>query len=401
MSTSLEHGPRGFLIGRRTLAFALAVVVAAGTMPAVGCSGGMQDGTGGTGSASGTSGAQGSSTDVQDLFTTIDLDRLEAMIEGTDGDFGQQFLYIGRRDCEDCEIFEPQFRTMVEENEVTAQRYAYYTDDDREGAEADRMYALLDKIGVDEVPCIVVLNAGNVVHKWNDPLSALDELRVYLQTGGLPSGADSMVPARTFDSVKSADVKLETSNLVVKNCLCKTFTVNVEGPNAEGVSAEEDDGVVVIRETEPAGGDADAVGGKRVVTLSVPNKKPLDAVKAEIGVGDINFTDVVLDVVDMSFENGNVLVDGVKFGRADFHGNAGSITVVEGSHADGGNLQLTLDEGDVQLTDYEDIEACKIALSAPQGGITFMGNARGSKYEQSGSNASVSVFAKNGSITVQ
>lgn len=50
----------------------------------------------------------------------------------------------------------------------------YYTTKDRDGARSKEMYDLLDKYGIESVPCIIMIKDSIILKMWTNPIEQLD-----------------------------------------------------------------------------------------------------------------------------------------------------------------------------------------------------------------------------------
>lgn len=56
----------------------------------------------------------------------------------------------------------------------------YYTTKDREGARSKEMYDLLDKYGIESVPCIIMVKDSIILKMWTNPIEPLDDIENFL-----------------------------------------------------------------------------------------------------------------------------------------------------------------------------------------------------------------------------
>lgn len=56
----------------------------------------------------------------------------------------------------------------------------YYTTKDREGVRSKEMYDLLDKYGIESVPCIIMVKDSIILKMWTNPIEPLDDIENFL-----------------------------------------------------------------------------------------------------------------------------------------------------------------------------------------------------------------------------
>lgn len=95
-------------------------------------------------------------------MTELSLEQLETFINGNTSK--EQYLYIGRDDCPDCQKI---FPTLIELNHTYhLGMRSYSTSQDRE-SRPDEMYEILDYLQVDSVPMILILKNGKVSERYS------------------------------------------------------------------------------------------------------------------------------------------------------------------------------------------------------------------------------------------
>lgn len=71
--------------------------------------------------------------------------------------------YIGRSTCPTCDVVYPEL-CKISQNQKIVILY-YNTEQDRD-TNADEMYSLLDKLGVDTVPTVIKIKDSSIVEKY-------------------------------------------------------------------------------------------------------------------------------------------------------------------------------------------------------------------------------------------
>lgn len=95
-------------------------------------------------------------------MTNLSLEQLETFISGNSSK--EQYLYIGRDDCPDCQKVLP---TLTEINHTyRLDMRSYSTSQDRE-SRPEEMYEILDCLQVDSVPTILILKNGEVTKRYS------------------------------------------------------------------------------------------------------------------------------------------------------------------------------------------------------------------------------------------
>lgn len=96
-------------------------------------------------------------------YRSVSLKELEVIFKTEK----KRVVYVGRKDCAECAGFEKNFELYLRKRglEITT----YYTSKDRDGKNKDRMYALLNRLKVGSVPCVVLIGDKKILKKWNDP----------------------------------------------------------------------------------------------------------------------------------------------------------------------------------------------------------------------------------------
>ena len=131
--------------------------------------------------AEGTSGGSSSSAESSSVpeelsaaaaerLRAIDLDALTALVDAPE----RSLIYISRDDCPSCQSLLPELVGKLEELQQSLPTYS--TTQDREGARADEMAALLGRLGVSVVPSFVLVEGGQVLQMWDEPTGKLDEI---------------------------------------------------------------------------------------------------------------------------------------------------------------------------------------------------------------------------------
>lgn len=87
-------------------------------------------------------------------------------------------IYIGREDCKECIEFEEKFEKLLKEHYI--EMPTYYTTKDRDGARSKEMYDLLDKYGIESVPCIIMVKDSIILKMWTNPIEQLDDIENFL-----------------------------------------------------------------------------------------------------------------------------------------------------------------------------------------------------------------------------
>lgn len=92
----------------------------------------------------------------------LTLEQLAARIEMNAA--RPQYLYIGRDDCPDCQEVLPKLTELNRENHLRI--LSYSTSQDRD-SRPEQMYEVLDRLQVDSVPTVLVLEAGEVTERYS------------------------------------------------------------------------------------------------------------------------------------------------------------------------------------------------------------------------------------------
>lgn len=124
---------------------------------------------------------------ASEWFQEMTLDDLKNEFSGVDDDTENYPIYFGRANCAACESFENKLESILSDENIATVMPAYYTSEDRDGERSSEMYELLDDIGVESVPSVLVVENGHVLYNWSDPASSLDQIRAYLEKGELPA----------------------------------------------------------------------------------------------------------------------------------------------------------------------------------------------------------------------
>lgn len=81
----------------------------------------------------------------------ISLTQLEQYIDSGEA----QVIYIGRKDCNECNRFEEKYNKLLGDCHVVMP--GYYTNQDRDGKKSIRMYRILKHLKVKSVPALVYI----------------------------------------------------------------------------------------------------------------------------------------------------------------------------------------------------------------------------------------------------
>lgn len=95
-------------------------------------------------------------------MTELTLEQLEARIELKTAK--PLYLYIGRDDCPDCQKVHPRLTEINRDNHLGI--LSYSTSRDRE-SRPEKMYEILDRLQVDSVPMILILENGEVTERYS------------------------------------------------------------------------------------------------------------------------------------------------------------------------------------------------------------------------------------------
>lgn len=106
-------------------------------------------------------------------FTSIDLNEVETVCAGK-----AEILYIGRDGCPKCEKVLPELEAYANEHQLSISYYN--TIKDREN-NAEQMNKVLDGIGVQSVPALLVVKDGKIERSLFDE-GIVQDLKKYLET---------------------------------------------------------------------------------------------------------------------------------------------------------------------------------------------------------------------------
>lgn len=95
----------------------------------------------------------------------------EYLIANSDPDL----IYIGKKDCAKCEKFEKKIEPTLDRYEV--ELTAYYLTKGRGDANEKKRSELIRKYSIDSVPCVLRIENGSVVERWDDPVRDIDEIK--------------------------------------------------------------------------------------------------------------------------------------------------------------------------------------------------------------------------------
>ena len=96
-------------------------------------------------------------TDLQE----ITLEEFQKLID--DNQSESKYIYVGRSTCPSCDVVYPEL-CKISQNKKLIILY-YNTAQDRD-TNADEMYSLLDKLGVDTIPTVIKIRDSLVVEKY-------------------------------------------------------------------------------------------------------------------------------------------------------------------------------------------------------------------------------------------
>lgn len=111
---------------------------------------------------------------ASEYFRSISLDEFKEDMNSET----EVLLYIGREDCKECIEFEEKFEKLLKEHYV--EMPTYYTTKDRDSARSKEMYDLLDKYGIESVPCIIMVKDSTILKMWTNPIEQLEDIENYL-----------------------------------------------------------------------------------------------------------------------------------------------------------------------------------------------------------------------------
>ena len=110
------------------------------------------------------------------FFSNITLNEFIAL--SNDNSNTEYLIYVGRSDCNDCMVFESSMGSILWSNDYKL--LTYFTNNDREGDDSEKLYSLLDTLQIQSVPHVFVLKNGSVIKSWPNPTENINEIEILI-----------------------------------------------------------------------------------------------------------------------------------------------------------------------------------------------------------------------------
>lgn len=132
------------------------------------------------------------------------------------------------------------------------------------------------------------------------------------------------------------------------------------------------------------------------VQLTVPADTLFDSISGDVNVGDINFSQLSIQNLDLTANVGDFDLENCSFGSVSIRANVGDVFLERSSFS---NLDISADVGDVYVESSEDLSNHAIDLSAGAGDVTVNNQGHRRSYAQSGTNGlSVTIRSNVGDV---
>ena len=128
------------------------------------------------------------------------------------------------------------------------------------------------------------------------------------------------------------------------------------------------------------------------VRLTVPADTLFGSITGDVNVGDINFSQLSIQNLDLTANVGDFDLENCALGNVSIRANVGDVSI---DHSSFSNLDVNADVGDVYVESSEDLSNYAIDLSAGAGSVSVNNQGHRRSYAQSGTNGCTVTIRSN------